>query len=166
MIPNHVPMAAVYLNTQATGSRDGRLSSRPVIAWEDDGTPMVCFDTRLRWASDHLAYPDTELLGIWQNGWTPSYDEMSTLLPKQEREEMLVAAQQLADGTWFAFRTVNGVQLASAATYDELEQALGRHHLHCTVEKVVPLEDQGTTCTEDYRRPVCLPFHMDDCPYV
>lgn len=141
MIPNHVPMAAVYLNPNATGARNNRLFSRPVAAWLENDGEALCPNGAGRLAPASHTISSVKYLGLWQRGWTPSYDEMSTLLPKQEREEMLVTAQQLTDGTWSAFRTINGVLLASAVTYDELEQALERHHLHCTVEKVVPLGD-------------------------
>lgn len=134
MIPNSAPMAAVYLTAS------GRLASLPVAAWDTLGNALVPAPGP---GADLVQIHTTDtitLLGIWPYGWTPSHDEMSTLLPKP-REEILVTAQQLTDGTWSAFRTVNGVLLASAATLDELHDALDRHHLLCTVEKVVPLGD-------------------------
>lgn len=158
MIPNSAPMAAVYRH-----AHDNRLSSHPIAAWEEDGAPMVCFETRLRWASEHPDYPDVELLGVWQYGWHPAPDEMATLLPQPAPEEILVTARELTDGSWLGYRTVNGVTIATAPTLGELGLALERHHLDCTIEKVMLL---GGNCTEDHRRPVCTPFHTDDCPYV
>lgn len=82
MISNSTPMAAVYLTA------DRRLFSRPVAAWSDSLNALVIYDqgeTRLLRA-DYSGHP-AEFLGLWQHDWSPSYDQMSSLLPDRIPDE-------------------------------------------------------------------------------
>lgn len=73
MIPNSAPMAAVFCE-------GNRLYSRPVAAWGDGGRALIPVSNgRLVLAQDAL---DVKFLGLWQRGWSPSQDDMATLLPE------------------------------------------------------------------------------------
>ena len=140
MIPNFAPMAAVYLD----GSR---LSSRPIVA--------LCPDTRealvIRGTDGRVvaAAPkktvSLEFLGIFPGAWTPTYDEMSSLLPPRTPGEpdplaTRVVLVELTSGTWEARRVRDRACVISAFSFADLERklaAIGCFH----IEKVIPLGD-------------------------
>ena len=75
MIPNSAPMAAVYWRS------NGSLFSRPVVAWlENDGEALTPNDVGKLAPASHTAAL-VQFLGLWYDGWSPSHDEMATLLP-------------------------------------------------------------------------------------
>lgn len=133
MIPNFVPMAAVYHRPAATGSRDGKLFSRPVVAWDTDGTPLVFIAGP---GLDFAGVPPQgeEYIGMWQRGWLPSYGQMSTLLPEHipgSPDPLAIgvtiyqnASTALGHGGWDAWRTDDDSFVANAATLDGLQEKL------------------------------------------
>lgn len=141
MIPNSAPMAAVYLD-------DGRLFSRPVAAWGETGNALVVYDlgeTRLLRA-DYEGHP-SEFLGLWQHGWNPTHDQMSSLLPDRTPGQpdplaTRVTLEETEAGTWAAYRYEEGSLLTTAGSVDELEKklsAVGGFH----IEKIIPLGDDN-----------------------
>lgn len=139
MIPNHAPIAAVYHHANATGSRDGKLFSRPVVAWAGNNSDALVPGGKSKLAPASRTTADVVFLGLWYGTWTPTYDQMHGLLPKEAREKIFVTVRQLTDGSWLAFRTINGLTLAVADTLEEVRAALKDHHLNCFVENVLPL---------------------------
>lgn len=137
MIPNHAPMAAVYLD----GSR---LVSLPVVAWnDDDGCPLV--------PGTHHGLIEANrtvtggLLGLWHHGWSPSYDEMASLLPEHTPGTPHPLATPVvvreSQSGWTAYRTENNSRLASRPTLDELTALLGSvGNFH--VEKIVTADEE------------------------
>lgn len=145
MIPNSAPMAAVYLDDKKT------LSAYPVAAWDADGDPLVCFDYRLRFASDHPSYPSVKLLGLWLRGWDPTYDQMTSLLPEhtpgtRHPLSVGVTVRQTPFG-WAARLTSDESKLVcEQATYEDVERVLsvlGNYH----VDEIVPIESSPTPVT-------------------
>lgn len=127
MIPNSAPMAAVYLRPAATGSRDGKLFSRPVVAWNTNGAPLVVgTGNRLVMTGP---YDGIEFLGLWQHAWSPSQDEMASLLPDRtpgspDPLAVPVTIQQSDDGWWRAHRCSDDRQVTAGRSFEEVEQQL------------------------------------------
>lgn len=81
MIPNSAPMAAVY--RRISESRKDQLFSCPVVAWNDRGHALVVRYGTGYVLADPQGSAEIELLGLWPHGWSPSYDEMASLLPER-----------------------------------------------------------------------------------
>lgn len=126
MIPNFAPMAAVYHRISATGSRDGKLFSLPVAAWNTHDTAMVVLGGTCLEPADNRR-SGVQFLGIWERGWTPSYDEMASLLPEHVPGTPHPLATPVTvreiPGGWAAFRE-NGSRITEAVTYGQLEMRL------------------------------------------
>ena len=139
MIPNFAPMAAVFL--KLSGST---LFSRPVAAWSEHANAMIEYEASLTVLNESLL-PDAELMGIFPGTWTPSYDEMSSLLPPRAPGEpdlltTRVILVELTSGTWEARRVHDRACVISAFSFADLERklaAIGCFH----IEKVIPLGD-------------------------
>lgn len=138
MIPNSAPMAAVYLTA------DKRLFSRPVAVWDAREEAMVCDIRGSLVAADFVA-EGNQFLGLWQHGWTPSYDEMATLLPKHTPGTphplaTRVVVQQGDDGWWRAHLCGDDRQVTAGRHLEEVEQklaALGTFH----IDRIVALDE-------------------------
>lgn len=76
MIPNHAPLAAVYV---VDGTNDSVLFSLPVTAWSPSGTPLVPGDHD-KLVSARNAAKGARLVGLWVSGWAPSLEEMAVFL--------------------------------------------------------------------------------------
>lgn len=143
MIPNSAPMAAVYHRTNATGSRDGKLFSRPVVAWNTNGAPLVVgTGNRLVMTGP---YDGIEFLGLWQHAWSPSQDEMASLLPERtpgspDPLAVHVILWENTDSTWDAQDTSDSYKfVAHADTLKQLQEKLSAIGGY-TVEKIIPLD--------------------------
>lgn len=139
-------MAAVYWRST------GELFSRPVVAWsEATGEKALIPESGGTLALASRTGPLVQFLGLWMYGWTPSYDEMSTLLPEHvpgtpHPLAVHVTLWQNADtprrpGGWEARLTADDTRfVAGADTLDRLEQrlgALGNHH----TDRIVPNDE-------------------------
>lgn len=122
MIPNSAPMAAVFLRLDKPVT-----FSLPVVGWSEDLTPLVPHDKSLLDLGD-TALPDAEFMGIWPQGWTPSYDQRMSLLPPPvpgtpHPLAVRVTVREIPGG-WAAFRSADDHRIVEAVTYDLLEHRL------------------------------------------
>lgn len=120
MIPNSAPMAAVYLSV------DKKMRSSPVVAWDTLGKPVVPSEDGTL-VQIHTTETVT-LLGLLTGTWTPSLDDMASLLPQHipgtpDPLATRVIIRELPDG-WVACRTEGGGLLRKEATFHELEAVL------------------------------------------
>lgn len=136
MIPNSAPMAAVYLDAKKN------LSSRPVAAWKSDTTEALVPDAASELSPATHTTPSFKLLGLWCGSWSPSYDEMVTLLPEHTPGTphplaVHVTVWQTPFG-WAARHTADKSKLvAEALLYDDLERKLsilGNYHVDNIVQ--------------------------------
>lgn len=123
MTPNSAPMAAVYLTTGK------ELFSRPVAAWSESRNALVIHgqgETRLLRA-DYAGHT-AKFLGLWLRSWSPSYDEMASLLPQHipgtpDPLATRVIIRELPDG-WAVHRVEDDSLLRKEATLHELKVVL------------------------------------------
>lgn len=144
MIPNSAPMAAVYLTAAK------KPMSRPVAAWSTNGVPLV-YVTGLGLNVVEDPVIEEDFIGMWQNGWSPSQDEMASLLPEHvpgtpHPLAVGVTLWQNADtplrpGGWDARLTDDDKFVTDAPTLTRLEEklsALGGF----TVDRTVWLDER------------------------
>lgn len=145
VIPNSAPMAAVFRRPE------NRFWCLPVAAWTESSEKAAMVSTpdgRLSTVSALGESYDVRFLGIVPGTWTPTPDEMTTLLPERTPGDpdplaVRVRLEETESGTWAACRSQDGVLLDTAGSVAALERkliAVGGFR----IEKITPYDGSGS----------------------
>ncbi len=138
MIPNSAPLAAVYRKA------DGTLTYTVIAAFADDGAPCISTYTGLAVCTN--TDDDMEFLGLVQGTWSPSHQNMASLLENsadpapEPHRQLLVRIVETADG-WTAYLVRNGETVDTRPTLWELEHRLAELGSYTTAS-ITRLADQ------------------------